>query len=120
MDEIKVIIAGGRDFDNYEHLMNACDYMLQNCGYIEVVSGGAKGADILGEKYAYERGYPVKRFPADWDKHGKSAGYKRNVEMADYADALIAFWDGKSKGTKHMIDIAKNKKLKVKIYGYTI
>ena len=86
---------------------------------IEIVSGTAKGADQLGEKYAKEKGYPVKQFPADWSK-GKSAGYVRNEEMAKYADALIAFWNGLSKGTGHMIDLAKKYKLKIRICNYTM
>jgi len=73
---------------------------------------------MVQKKYANERGYPIKQFPADWNKYGKSAGYKRNEEMAKYADALIAFWDGKSKGTKHMIDLAKRYGLKVKVVIY--
>ena len=112
---MKVIIAGGRNFNDYENLCQICDKALSKQTEIEIVSGTAKGADKLGEKYANENGYPIKQFPADWDKYGKSAGYKRNEEMAKYADALIAFWDGKSKGTKHMIDLAKRYKLKVKV-----
>lgn len=82
----------------------------------EVISGGANGVDKLGEKWAKEQNIPIKRFPANWDKYGRKAGYLRNVEMAEYSDALIAVYDGKSKGTKHMIDIAKKKRLKVFIY----
>jgi hypothetical protein len=114
---IKVIIAGSRDFDNYNELCKFCDYVLQNQKEIEIVSGTARGADQLGEKYAIEREYPIKQFPADWSI-GKSAGYIRNEEMAKYADALIAFWDGKSKGTEHMINLAKKYKLKIKINYY--
>lgn len=69
----------------------------------EVVSGGAKGVDSLGEVWAHSMGVPVKVFPADWDKHGKKAGFVRNAEMAEYADALIAVWDGQSRGTYDMI-----------------
>lgn len=116
--KVKVIIAGGRDFDNYDLLKSTCDYLLQYYYDIEIVSGTAKGADSLGERYAKEKGYPIKQFPADWDARGKSAGYKRNSDMADYGNALIAFWDGKSKGTKHMIDLANNKKITVKIQNY--
>jgi len=116
---MKVIIAGGRGFNDLEKLSNFCDTILSNIEEdIEIVSGTANGADKLGEKYAKEKGYAIKQFPADWDAHGKSAGYIRNAEMAKYADALIAFWDGKSKGTKHMIDLAKYYKLKVKIIIY--
>jgi len=112
---VKVIIAGSRNFMDYKTLCNVCDYMLQNQNEIEIVSGTAKGADELGERYAKDKGYGVKQFPADWDKYGKSAGYKRNEEMAKYADALIAFWDGHSKGTGHMIDLAKKHEIKVKV-----
>jgi len=73
----------------------------------EVVSGRAPGVDRAGEDYALYLGIPVKLYPANWSKHGKSAGYKRNEKMAEYADALIAIWDGKSKGTQHMINIMR-------------
>lgn len=114
----KVIIAGGRDFENYEDLKLYCDYMLQNKTNLEIVSGGANGADKLGERYAKERKIPYVVFPADWEKHGKSAGILRNTSMAGYADALIAFWDGKSRGTEHMIEVAKFKKLPVRVRSY--
>lgn len=116
---MKVIIAGSREFDDYETLCRVCDYMLQNQNLVEIVSGTANGADKLGERYARERGYNVTRFPADWDAYGKSAGYRRNVKMAEYADAAIIFWNGRSKGTRHMIDIAKTHKLKLKIHSFT-
>ena len=115
---MKIIIAGGRDFNDYNKLCQICDHMLQNQQDIEIVSGTAKGADQLGEKYANEKGYKITRFPANWDKHGKAAGYLRNEEMAKYADALIAFWDNKSKGTEHMINLAKKYNLKIKICNY--
>jgi hypothetical protein len=82
---------------------------------IVIISGAARGADRLGEKYAKERGYKVIRVPADWNRYGKSAGYIRNKEMAESSDALVAFWDGKSKGTKNMIDLAKEYGLKVRV-----
>lgn len=115
----KVIIAGGRDFNDYSRLCEHVTHLLRNqYKGIEVVSGGARGADSCGEQYAIEYNYPIKLFEAQWEEYGKSAGYRRNVEMAEYADALIAFWDGKSKGTKHMIDIAKEKGLKVRVVRY--
>lgn len=113
---MKVIIAGSRTFDDYDLLCQVCDNLLEDDA--EIVSGTAKGADKLGERYANEKGYQIKQFPAEWDKYGKSAGYRRNYEMCEYSDTLIAFWDGKSKGTKHMIDIAKNKNLKIKVIDY--
>ena len=115
---MKVIIAGSRDFKNYDLLVTKCDTFLKNQSNIQIVSGTANGADKLGEKYAREKGYSIKQFPADWDKFGKSAGYKRNKEMADYADSIIAFWDGKSKGTKHMIDLAEKSNLKIRIVKF--
>lgn len=114
----KVIIAGGRDFSDYDLLSEKCDYYLGKKTNVEVVSGGAKGADNLGERYAKERNIPVKLFLADWVKLGKRAGFVRNAEMAEYADALIAFWDKSSKGTKHMIDTANEKELSVKVVQY--
>ncbi|KPE51242.1 DUF2493 domain-containing protein [Chryseobacterium indologenes] len=110
----KVIIAGTRTFEDYSFLKERCDYYLQNYQEIEIISGGARGADLLGERYAVENGYNISRFPANWDL-GPKAGPIRNREMAEYADALIAFWDSKSKGTLSMINIAKELGLKVKI-----
>jgi len=112
---IKVIIAGGRNFDDFNKLCQVCDMFLQDQNNIEIVSGAYKGADFLGERYAAERNYPIKQFPADWRRYGKSAGLKRNAEMAAYADILIAFWDGESKGTKHMIELAEQAELNVKV-----
>lgn len=103
---MRVIIAGSRGFNDYHTLVSFCDSVLGGRDDVEIVSGGAKGADRLGERYANDMGYAVTVFPADWDNHGNSAGYRRNTKMAKYADMLIAFWDGKSRGTAHMIDIA--------------
>ena len=104
MDSLyRVIIAGGRDFNDYDHLKSKCDLFISSLYNIEVVSGCAKGADALGERYAEERGFKIKRFPADWENNGKAAGSIRNKQMAEYADYLIAFWDGHSKGTLNML-----------------
>lgn len=118
MDNFKVIVAGGRDFNDYNLLKNKLDYLLSNKKDIEIVCGEAKGADSLGKRYAIENNHNIKSFPADWNTYNKSAGYIRNKQMAEYSDALIAFWDGKSKGTNHMINLAKEKGLKVKIVIY--
>jgi hypothetical protein len=116
----KIIIAGGRDFTDYELLKYVCDNTITlPIEQIEIVSGTATGSDSLGEKWANGKGYKVVRFPANWDKYGKRAGYLRNVEMAEYSDFLIAFWNGKSKGTEHMINIAKSKGLPTKIVKYS-
>ncbi len=91
---------------------------------IEIISGTARGADKLGERFAKEYNLRIKKFPANWDLYGKKAGYLRNIQMAEYAKnnsdlgVLIAFWDGNSKGTKHMIDIAKKHELLLFIVKY--
>ncbi len=128
MKELRVIIAGSRDFDDFSKLVSSCTDVLckitnenNDLNKVRIISGTARGADQLGEQYAKTVGYEVSRFPADWDGLGKRAGYVRNVEMAKFAVAddsygvLIAFWDGKSKGTKHMIDLAEKNGLEVHI-----
>ena len=115
---MNIIIAGSRNFNDYNLLKSSCDNLLTQFTNIEIVSGTARGADKLGERYAREKGYDIKEFPANWDKFGKSAGYIRNDEMAKYADMLIAFWDGTSKGTKHMIDLANKRGIRVEIVRY--
>ena len=115
---MKVIIAGSRGFSDFQLLYAKCEEILANVDGVEIVSGTARGADKLGEHYAGLKGHSVRQFPSDWDKHGKAAGYIRNKEMADYADCLIAFWDGESRGTKHMIDLATERGLSVHIINY--
>ena len=115
---MKIIIAGGRDFEDYKHLCGICDEVLSHFENVSIVSGTARGTDRLGERYAKEHGYKVDRFPADWDKHGKRAGYLRNQQMAKYADGLIAFWDNKSKGTKNMISEANKERLMIVVSYY--
>ena len=117
----KVIIAGGRHFNDYSLLKSRCDFFLSEkmkSHQIIIVSGHATGADSLGEQYAQENGLQIELHPADWDRYGKSAGYRRNADMANVADALIAFWDGQSRGTASMINLAKSKGLKVAVVRY--
>ena len=120
---MKVIIAGGRDFDNYNLLTTTISNFEKEHGKVtEVISGTARGADILGESYANVNNITVKKFSPDWDNLGKRAGYVRNTEMAAYAKKhngfLIVFWDKKSKGTKHIIDYAKKIKLETIVIHY--
>ena len=116
----KVIVAGCRDFAGYELLKEKCDFYLQNKKpeNIVIVSGHASGSDALGEHYAQERGYETEIYPADWKTNGRAAGPIRNAQMATVADALIAFWDGKSRGTKNMIDTATKRGLQVAVVRY--
>jgi hypothetical protein len=117
---IRVIIAGGRDFQDYSLLQKKCDWLFSQTldSDIIILCGEARGADLLGKRYAQENGIKVESYPADWDTQGKRAGYLRNVKMAENATHLIAFWDGKSRGTKHMIDIARQKGLDVRVFNY--
>ena len=111
---MKTIIAGSRNITDYKLIEDAV--RCSGFDVSEIVSGAARGVDQLGEEYAKKRNIPIKKMPADWDKFGKSAGYRRNAEMALYADALVAIWDGKRKGTKHMIDLAIKHNLCYYIY----
>lgn len=117
---LKVIVAGGRHFSDYELLKSKLLFFFQNYDLkdIEIVSGTAKGADTLGERFAREFGCGIKRFVPDWDTYGNGAGYRRNAEMGNYADACVCFWDGESRGTMHMINIAKKKGMKLKVVRY--
>ena len=128
MKELRVIIAGSRDFNDYDLLKKSAIDIFNKKTMLpdlsRIVSGGARGADTLGERFAKEFGLDVKRFIPDWDGLGKRAGYVRNAEMAKFAveddnyGVLIAFWDGKSRGTKHMIDLANKYGLEVHVVNY--
>ena len=105
----RVVIAGSRSFLDYEVARCFIDRCIAGQGGEEVIilSGGALGADALGERYAYERGLAVERYPALWHTYGKVAGIRRNQEMAAACDLVICFWDGESRGTKSMIAFAR-------------
>jgi hypothetical protein len=111
---MKTIIAGSRTITDYSLVEDA----VRKSGFhiTRVVSGHARGVDTLGEQWANEHIVPLVIFEAHWEVFGKRAGIIRNCEMASYADALIAIWDGQSKGTAHMIDAAKRAGLKVYVY----
>lgn len=111
---MKVIVAGSRDGFVARNVFEA----IEESGFIitEIVSGTARGVDKHGEYYAACRNLPIKKFPADWEQYSKAAGYIRNKQMAEYADALVAVWDGISPGTKNMIDIMKSLNKPIYIY----
>jgi len=124
---LKTIIAGSRDIYDARIIISAI--MESGFDITEVVSGTCHGVDRVGEHYAKLKGIPIKRMPAEWSdvkvkgaiikinkynhKYNVAAGPQRNAKMAEYADALIAIWDGKSKGTQGMIRLAQDKGLKV-------
>lgn len=131
MKHLRVIIAGSRSFTNYDLLSDKSSKIIleilrnnDNISDIEIVSGTARGADELGEQFAEIEGYSAVKYPANWDLFGRRAGYIRNTEMAQYAvnddsyGVLIAFWDGMSRGTKNMIDIAEEYGLEVHVIEF--
>lgn len=106
------LVVGSRSFNDYLLLQRKLDALLANQSEVTIVSGGAKGADAFARIYANRRGYTLKEFPADWSTYGKSAGYRRNREMHEFIAqfekrGVVAFWDGKSKGTAHSFELAK-------------
>ena len=130
MKELRVIIAGSRDFNDYILLKESCINIINDKTMYQyatkIISGGARGADRLGELFAKDMGLELVVFIPDWDGLGKRAGYVRNEEMAKFAvkdgndGMLIAFWDGESRGTKHMIDLAKKHGLEVHVVNYKL
>ena len=113
---MKTIIAGSRHITS----MSALRAAIKEAGFeiTEVVTGCAHGVDTLGQVWAYDHGIPVKEFRPDWKGQGKAAGIIRNHAMGDYAEALLALWDGASTGTKDMISYARKKGLKVHVVIY--
>lgn len=115
----KVVVAGGRDFSDYQLLKQTLNHLLiHKLPNVEIVCGKATGADTLGERYAKELGLSVAYFPADWTKHKKAAGPIRNREMAKYSDACVVFWDGMSRGTKNMIEEATKEGISIRVIRY--
>jgi len=119
--EYKLIVAGGRDFADYDLLSAELFALAENAPEgverIAIVCGMARGADALGYQFARNESATVYKFPADWDTHGKAAGYKRNQQMAEFSDGLLAFWNG-SNGTAHMIKCMERLNKPVRIVRY--
>ncbi len=111
-----VIIAGSRDIEDVEYIRGKMNALWAQLGPYEVITGGARGVDRIAHDIATEAGVDTRVFPAEWNKHGRRAGYLRNVEMARHATHLLAFWDGESRGTKHMMDIATERGLRVTVW----
>ena len=116
---MKLIIAGSRGFEDFDSLERAVlVFLKQNRKTgepVEIISGRARGVDQLGEKFARKYGLKIIKMPAEWDRYGKSAGYRRNAEMAEIASHCIIFWDGQSKGSKHMADLTKEQELRFEV-----
>ena len=119
METKRIVVAGTRDFEDYgiaREFIDMCISDIRQKYKLVFVSGCCRGADMLGERYAKENGFEIERHPADWERFGRSAGPRRNKEMAEMSDYVICFWDGKSRGTASMISYAKalNKQVKIK------
>lgn len=124
--ELRIIIFGGRHFNDRDNLYRHCDYLIKkwalasiNKPTITILNGACgSGADWWAQKYAKLRGYHVEKYPADWQSFGRSAGPLRNKQMAELATHAIGFWDGKSRGTESMIDEAKRCNLTLEVISY--
>lgn len=121
----KIGIVGSRDFNDYKFMRVTLDKIIfgkatvfgkpvYNCS--KIISGGAIGADRFAAYYAKENNIELEEFLPDWERYGKSAGFKRNRLIVDNSDIIIAFWDGKSKGTKNTLSIAKEQNKTTLIY----
>lgn len=121
-----LIVAGSRTFSDYTLFSTVMDKMLKNYppSRIHIISGGAKGADAMAERYAKTHGIGITVIPAKWDKYGKSAGYKRNEVMHDALKQVyknrgcLCFWDGVSPGTKHNFQLAKARNTQLKVFNF--
>lgn len=122
LGEFKLIIAGGRDFSDelmFQKELTELVTDLPDSTVVSIVSGMARGADAIGASFAKQYGIQLYEFPADWHTHGKRAGYLRNEEMAEFADGLLAFWDGESRGTAHMIQSMTDRRKPVSVVRYS-
>jgi hypothetical protein len=108
---MKVIIAGSRSIEDKEVVLQAI--ADSKFTITEVISGGAKGVDRMGEEWAEEQGIPFRVIRTGWKRGGRGGGFVNNEDMADQAEALIAVYDGESKGTKHMIDTMRKRGKKI-------
>lgn len=116
-DKHQVIVAGSRDITDVELIRDHMNRLWDEIGPYEVVSGMARGVDRISASIARQGGVKVHEFWANWERWGRSAGYRRNELMAKEATHLLAFWDGASRGTKHMIDLAVQYGLRVQVYN---
>lgn len=121
MEEFKLIVAGSRGFTDYD-LLTRVLFAMANVELankrLGIVSGMARGADQLGVRFAGEHGLALYKYPANWNGLGKRAGFIRNTQMGNFSDGLLAFWDGQSNGTKHMVDYMHRLKKPVHLIKY--
>lgn len=116
---MRLAVVGSRGFDKYDLVEFVLDeFKLSSATPLVIISGGARGADTLANLYAVRNELEMVVYAAEWDKHGKSAGYIRNADIVKDCDELVAFWDGKSRGTLHSINIATKQGKTVTVIKY--
>ena len=118
MEDIKLAIVGSRTFNNIREFLEIMNIIKSKYNITTIISGGARGADTFGSDYADRNKIQKIIFKAEWDKYGKSAGFRRNKDIIKNCDVCIAFWDGQSHGTKHDIDLCKEYNKKCFIYNF--
>jgi len=115
---ISIAIVGSRDFNDYDALVKFIKEKINLKDVESVISGGARGADSLAERFAYNFKFKTIIFKPDWNKHGKKAGFLRNILIIENADVVFAFWDGESRGTLLSINLAKEQNKKLYVYTF--
>ncbi len=117
-EKTKIAVIGSRTYEDYETFKKILKKLISNYSNVVLVSGGAKGADYLAEKFAKEFDIEIEVYEADWNTNGKSAGFKRNIDIWNASTFGIAFWDGESRGTKHSFEISKKQNKEFFVYNY--
>lgn len=115
----KIAVVGGRDFTDYEYVEAMCQKNIKKGEEVLFICGKARGADTLGENFAKKYAHKYVEYAPNYLRFGRGAPNRRNMEMAKEADLVLAFWDGRSRGTKHMIDISRQLGKRVIVYPYT-
>jgi len=123
---VNIAVIGSRNFDDYEFVENIVSAVIAdlaeqtNSDKITIVSGGAKGTDLLAERFAKQHSFPMLIFRPDYKSFGKAAPIRRNREILEHSDMVIAFWDGASKGTRYMIEQAEKLHITTKVISFRI
>ena len=118
---MKVCITGSRGFTDENYLIEKVNQLIEQDSITQpftLICGMARGADITGYRVCEDNDIEIIEYPADWNTHGKSAGFIRNEEMANACDCAVIFWDGQSVGTANMIKLMRNRNKPVYVFEY--